>query len=98
MTVEEMLDRMSAREFAAWVVFDRQVEPIGDRRADLRAGGIAATIANVFRDEKKKREPFTPEECALTFRDLDEQRAETTANNAAKMKMLASLFRKKDAE
>lgn len=93
-----MLDRMSAREFAAWVVFDRQVEPIGDRRADLRAGGIAATIANVFRDEKKKREPFTPEECALTFRDAEEERVETALNNAAKMRMLASLYRRKDAQ
>ena len=92
-----MLDRMSAREFAAWQVFDQQVEPIGDRRADLRAGGISATIANIFRDEKKQREPFTPEECALTFRDPAEQRAETALNNAAKMKMLASLYRKKDA-
>lgn len=98
MTVEEMLDRMSAREFAAWMVFDRQVEPIGDRRADLRAGGIAATIANVFRDEKKKRDPFTPEECALAFRDADEERATTAANNAATMKMMASLFRKKGAK
>jgi hypothetical protein len=97
MTVEEMMNRMSAREFAAWMMFDAQVEPIGDRRDDLRAGGISATIANVFRDETKRREAFTPDECALQFRSVEDERRESALNNEATMRLMASLFRKKGA-
>lgn len=31
-------------------------------RRDYRAGMIASTIANGYRDTKKKREPFTPQD------------------------------------
>lgn len=56
MTVEEMGERMSARELAEWMAFDR-ISPIGEDRADLRAGIIASVIANSHR---VKGDPFTP--------------------------------------
>lgn len=59
MTVEEMLDRMSHREYRDWQEF-YALEPFGDERADLRAGIVASVIANVNRDAKKHPEPFAP--------------------------------------
>lgn len=47
-TVEELLGAISSRELTEWIAFD-QVEPIGDRRGDLQAGVVAATVANVNR-------------------------------------------------
>lgn len=42
----EMMERMSAQEFAQWGVF-LSVEPFGDMRRDLHAAIIASTIANM---------------------------------------------------
>jgi len=44
-----------------------QLEPFGEERADLRAGIIAATIANTARDPKKRRKPFGPDEFMPQF-------------------------------
>jgi hypothetical protein len=38
------------------------VEPWGPERADLNAGIIASTLANVHRDSKRRPEPFTAAE------------------------------------
>ena len=54
-----MLSAMSARQFADWAAFYEQ-EPFGDFRADLRAGIVAATVANVHRGSKTP--PFTPQD------------------------------------
>jgi len=48
MTVGELLSRISSRELTEWRAY-YALEPFGDDRADLRAGVIAATTANVFR-------------------------------------------------
>ncbi len=47
-TVEELLGAISSHELTEWIAFD-QVEPFGDRRGDLQAGVVAATVANVNR-------------------------------------------------
>lgn len=59
MTVGELLRRVSSRELSEWIAYYR-VEPWGIEPADLRAGIISSTIANVNRDAKKKRRPYTP--------------------------------------
>lgn len=48
---------MPAAEFNLWAAYYRAA-PWGDYRADLRAGIISATVANVQRDPKSK--PFVP--------------------------------------
>lgn len=48
---------MTAAELREWMAFDR-VEPIGELRADFRAGLVAATVANVHRG--RGRQAFTP--------------------------------------
>jgi Protein of unknown function (DUF4035) len=57
MTVAEAQGRISSREFTEWMAY-YTLEPFGEARADLRAGEVAATIANVHRDPAKSR-PFT---------------------------------------
>lgn len=39
-----------------------ELEPWGERRADLRAGIVASTIANVNRDPKRRAKAYAPEE------------------------------------
>lgn len=50
---------MSSAEFAEWVAYAK-VNPFGLDRADLRAGIVASVIAEVYRDSKKRAEPYTP--------------------------------------
>lgn len=40
-----------------WEAYQR-LEPFGEERADLRAGVIAAVIAEVNRDRKKRKKPY----------------------------------------
>lgn len=54
MTVGELMERMSAREFADWMFYD-ELSPIGPERAELTGGYIAATINNLF--SKRRRKP-----------------------------------------
>lgn len=44
-TVRELLSRIDARELAEWEAY-YSLDPWGQERADLRAGTIAATVAN----------------------------------------------------
>lgn len=48
MTVSELLSRVSSRELSEWRAY-YGLEPFGEDRADLRAGIVASTMANVFR-------------------------------------------------
>lgn len=48
---------MTAEEFGEWQALYR-ISPWGEWSADLRAGIIASTMANVNRGENKK--PYTP--------------------------------------
>lgn len=47
------------REYAQWVAF-YGFEPWGEERADLRAGIIAATVANAFGGGKAKPQDYMP--------------------------------------
>lgn len=57
MTLAELGSRMSSAEFGLWLAFEK-LEPFGPRQEELRAGQIAATIANGNRG-RGSREPFT---------------------------------------
>jgi hypothetical protein len=46
MTVESLLETMSARELSMWRAY-YAVEPFGEYRADLRAGLSTATLVNM---------------------------------------------------
>ncbi|MEW6223199.1 MAG: DUF4035 domain-containing protein [Chloroflexota bacterium] len=64
--IGELQLRVSSREFAEYWAYD-QLEPFGPERDDLRAGVVASTIANVNRDPKRQRTPFTPDQFTLRF-------------------------------
>jgi hypothetical protein len=64
------LEHISSLELSEWMAYD-QVEPFGELRADLRAGIITATIANVNRDADKHREPFTPQDFMPNFDQVE---------------------------
>lgn len=57
MTLGEMLDRMSAAEFAAWMRY-ANLEPFGERRADARAALVAMIVNNRMRGENEQGRPF----------------------------------------
>ncbi len=59
MPVAELLRRMSAREFAEWMAFF-EMEPWGYDMENWRFGMLAATMANLHRDPKKRRRPYRP--------------------------------------
>lgn len=77
---------MSASEFLDWQVFF-ELEPFGELRDDLRAGTIAATIANIHRDKKKRRKPYSVRDFMpgyeITARAKQEQSAENLLQKVA---------------
>jgi hypothetical protein len=77
MTVAEMLTRVSSCELTEWAAF-YALEPFGEERADLRAGIISATVANVNRGEKQ--EPLAAADFMPKFdREVDEEMADEEA-------------------
>ena len=62
-TVRELLHGIESKELAEWQAY-YNLEPWGEERADLRAGIVASTIANVFRGKgspPKKPKDFMPD-------------------------------------
>lgn len=57
MTVRQLLTNLDASELTEWMAFD-SIETLGEARADLRAGIIAAAVANHGSREIKK--PYRP--------------------------------------
>ena len=64
MTVSELLHRISSRELTEWQAY-YGVEPFGEDRADLRAGIVASTVANVFR--KSGTQPYKAQDFMPKF-------------------------------
>ena len=50
--IDRALSEISAKDVAWWEAFEEVDGPIGEQRADLRAGIIAASIVNMLRDRK----------------------------------------------
>ena len=55
--VPEAQAKCNSQRFTEWQAY-YEIDPWGEERADLRAGIIASTIANVHRDPKKKAFTF----------------------------------------
>lgn len=66
--VDRMLREIPWSVFVEWHAF-RLLEPYGDERADWRIAKLTATIANINRDPKKKREAFTAKDFLLVFKE-----------------------------
>lgn len=61
MSVKRAQREVDSAEFAEWMAY-AEVEPFGPEREDQRAGIVAALIANVNRDSKKRPEPYDVED------------------------------------
>lgn len=57
-TVAELLNRISAREFMRWMIFDN-IEPFGEPRADLRMALQTSAMVNAW-GAKTKPSDFMP--------------------------------------
>jgi len=75
---------MSSREYAEWMAYYR-LEPFGEERGDLRAGVVAATVANVNRDPKVRGEPYSPRD----FMPLVEEETEAPEPEEVYLKIRA---------
>ncbi len=69
-TVRELLQRCDSRELSEWAAY-HSIEPIGGVRADLQAGIVASTIANVNRGKNSK--PFSPIDFMPVGKEKEEQ-------------------------
>lgn len=81
MTVGELGQRMSSRELSEWMAYDA-IEPIGNHWQ--QTGMVAATVANVNRDPKKRANPFQPEDFMPKL--AEEPALPDTATLASKIK------------
>jgi len=59
--VAEAQRHITSAEFTAWQAY-ADLEPFGPDAEAWRAGTIAATIANAYRDRKRKPQPFVPQD------------------------------------
>lgn len=77
MTVQELLARISSQELSEWMAY-YSLEPWGTETDDLRAGIVASTIANVNRDPKKRRKPYTAQDFAPQWGKSEPKKEEQT--------------------
>ena len=83
-TVREAQARCDSHEYAEWQA-KYEIDPWGEDRADLRAGIIASTIANVNRESKRKA--FVPRDFMPDF-DSKPKPAQSQREMAAVMGQL----------
>lgn len=90
--MEELLERISSRELTEWQAFEQLEGPIGPVRDDLRAAIPASVIANVNRDTKKRRKPFSPMDFIPKWGE--EAPEKTPEQQMGFMKMMAEAMRR----
>lgn len=76
MTVAELLDRMSSREFSEWMAF-YEIEPFGDERADLRQAMTTSAVHNSIQAQAKHPKWTKPEDFML-FKEPAQPKTELT--------------------
>ena len=67
---------MTAQEFGEWMAL-YELEPWGETRADIRAGVISSTIANVHRGKRTEAYKFTDFMLFQQKDEADQQQVET---------------------
>lgn len=92
MSPREVLEKHTSRELTEWLAY-LQLEPQGEERADLRAGIIASTIANVNR--KKGTRAFRPDEFMPKFDRFDRQEQDIEQQKAAAEALILAFGGKK---
>lgn len=95
-TVEQLLQEISSKELTEWRAY-AALEPFGEARADLRAGIVARTVAEVHRDPKRRKRPFEVKEFMPRFEETaGEDVEQTPEQQLALVEMLNAAFGGKD--
>ena len=87
---EYMLSVMPHRIWRDWIEYNN-VEPFGEERADVRAGIIAATVANCLA-RKKGKPAFRPDQFMPKFEKPKKREPKTADALFEKVKSLNLLF------
>src|SRR5690606_27802860 len=91
MTVGELLQRMSSRELSEWMAFF-SLEPWGTEVEDWRAAMIAATVANGYRDPKRRRKPYEPKDFMPRYEPPKKTEPQSWEEQFAILKMFERLL------
>lgn len=101
-----MLARMTAGQLTEWQAFF-ELEPFGDGRADLRAGVVAAAVANFAFGRAKDAKGFKPSDFfenlrpptkVMTGADLSEQAENLTRSMGGRVQTRAEAAARRKAE
>lgn len=76
---------MSPRELLEWAAYERVAGPVGPARADVQAGIIASTVANVHTDKGRR---FTPSDFVPRW----DRRGQTVDEQLAVVRQLNIMF------
>lgn len=88
-----MLHEIDSTEFTEWMAYDN-IDPFGDQRADLRAGIVAATVANFSMSPAQP--PLTAADFMPFSKPLEEIKPVLLADVEAQSRLLKdALFGKK---
>ena len=93
MTVGELLARISSRELTEWALY-AEMEPFGETRADLRAGIVASTMANLY--QKKGSKALAPADFMPKFGPKEAKEPRSGADLLQTVEMLNAAFGGKD--
>jgi hypothetical protein len=63
-----MLRSITRRQFEEWKLY-ASLEPFDEERQDLRIASVVQTLAEIHRNSKKRKRPFTLDEARLRFGD-----------------------------
>lgn len=88
MSRRQLLASMSSRELTEWQMF-YHIEPFGGERADLQAGIVASTIANVNRGKGSK--VFSPADF-MPFAEKPRKKKQTEAEIEAALDRFAAAY------
>ncbi|HWV23262.1 MAG TPA: hypothetical protein VNZ58_03655 [Thermomicrobiales bacterium] len=88
MTVAELLDRMSSREFSEWMAY-YELEPFGEERADFRQALTTSAVVNSVQAQTKHPKWSKPADF-MPFRHESKQEPNKPADpEELKKKLLA---------
>lgn len=91
MTVTQLLAATTSGELTEWMAF-YQMEPFGAERGDLQAGIVAATVANVNRDPKKQKKPYSAQDFMPKFQGGAGKTEKTPDELRRKWEMIVAAF------
>jgi len=69
-----MLAEISYLEFLDWITY-AELEPFDETRQDARTAHIVTTLNNIYRDSKKRPDPYPVERFMIPFGDAPKHAA-----------------------